>query len=74
MLGLIKRSFNHMDKEMFLILHKSLIRPYLEYGSAIWSIPYKKESTKLENMYTKNNKNSIRDEEQIIHGQPDSDR
>ena len=50
MLGLIKRSFNHMDKEMFLILYKSLIRPHLEYGSVIWSIPYKKESSKLENI------------------------
>ena len=50
MLGLLKRSFNYMDKEMFLILYKSLIRPHLEYGSAIWSIPYKKESTKLENI------------------------
>ena len=31
MLGLIKRSFNYMDKEMFLVLYKSLIRPHLEY-------------------------------------------
>ena len=50
MLGLIKRSFNHMDKDMILILYKSLIRPNLEYGSAIRSTHYKKESTKLENI------------------------
>ena len=33
MLGLIKRSFSFMDKEMFLPLYKALIRPHLEYAT-----------------------------------------
>ena len=41
-LGLIKRSFSYMDKEMFLTLYKSLVRPHLEYGNNIWSVIYKK--------------------------------
>ena len=43
-LGMIKKSFCNMDKEMFRPLYKSIvrIRPHLEYGSSIWSIIYKK--------------------------------
>ena len=32
MLHLIKRSFSYMDKEMFLLLYKVLIRPHHEYA------------------------------------------
>ena len=39
---MIKRSFCNMDKEMFLPLYKSIVRPHLEYGGNIWSIIYKK--------------------------------
>ena len=49
-LGLIKRSFNYIYEPMFLILYKSLIRPQLEYGSNVWSVIYKKEEAKLENV------------------------
>lgn len=38
---MIKRCFCNMDKEMFLPLYKSIVRPHLEYGSNIWSIIYK---------------------------------
>ena len=44
-LGVIHRSFEHMDKEMFLTLYKSLVRPVLEYGSCVWS-PYLKSNIK----------------------------
>ena len=50
MLGLIKRSFSYMDKEMFLTLYKSLVRPHLEYGSTVWSIIHKKEAITLANV------------------------
>ena len=33
-----------MDTEMFLTLFKSIVRPYLEYGSNVWSVIYKKEA------------------------------
>ena len=34
-LGMIKRSFDFMDKDMFLTLFKSIIKPNLEYGSSV---------------------------------------
>ena len=49
-LGLIRRSFTHMDKEMFLALYKSIVRPHLEYGSSIWSTIYKKDKIAIENV------------------------
>ena len=39
LLGIIKKSFEHLDHIMFLRLYKSLIRPMLEYGNIIWG-PY----------------------------------
>ena len=39
-LGLIKRNFIYMDKNTFINLHKSLVRPHLEYANSVWS-PYK---------------------------------
>jgi hypothetical protein len=41
--------FNYNDKEMFLILYKSLVRPHLEYGSVVWSV-IKKEAILIENV------------------------
>ena len=49
-LGLIRRSFTHMDKDMFLALYKSIVRPHLEYGSTIWSTIYKKDKIAIENV------------------------
>ena len=36
MMGLIRRSFIHLDEEMFLKLYKALVRPHLEYANVIW--------------------------------------
>ena len=36
-LGIIFETFEFMDKEMFLKLYKSLVRPDLEYATVIWS-------------------------------------
>ena len=33
MLGLIKRTFSYMDKEIFLNLYITMVRPHMEYGS-----------------------------------------
>ena len=49
-LGLIKRTFSYLDKEIFMKLYKSLVRPHLEYGSNVWSVIYKKEAIALENV------------------------
>ena len=50
-LGLILRTFTYMDKEMFLYLFKSLIRPHLEYATEVWSPVYKKDMIQIENVH-----------------------
>ena len=40
-LGYIRHTFKYLDKENFLMLYKSLVRPHLEYGSTIWSPHFK---------------------------------
>ena len=49
MLGVIKRNFKHLDKESFLHLYKSLVRPHLEYASCAWYTLYKKDAIAIEN-------------------------
>jgi hypothetical protein len=49
-LGMIKRSFTYMDKNMLTTLYKSIVRPHLENGSNIWSVMYKKEAIQIENV------------------------
>ena len=49
-MGMIKRSFTCIDKEMFNCLFKSLVRPHLEYGNVVWSPWYKKDVQVIENV------------------------
>ena len=48
--GLIFRTFTFMDREMFLNLFKSLVRPHLEYATTIWAPIYKKDAIQIENV------------------------
>ena len=47
-LGIIKRSFNYLDNNMFLKLYKALIRPQIEYGNTIWHPHWKKDIEQVE--------------------------
>ena len=49
-LGIIFKSFTYLDKEMFLCLYKSLVRPHFEYATTVWSPMYKKDAVVLENI------------------------
>ena len=40
--GLIRRSFSHLDGEMFVKLFTAFVRPHLEYAQAVWSPHLKK--------------------------------
>lgn len=40
-LGMVRRQFKNMDKECFILLYKTFIRPHLEYAIQVWS-PYKR--------------------------------
>ena len=41
MLGIIRRSFHHLNRHNMLHLYKGLVRPILEYGNTVWC-PYRK--------------------------------
>ena len=43
-LGMIFRTFTYMDKEIFLNLYKSVVRPHLEYAVTVCSPLYKQEA------------------------------
>ena len=47
-LGIIKRTFTHMDSDTFLRLYKTMVRPHLEYGNVIWDPHLKGLSQDLE--------------------------
>ena len=47
-LGAMRRSFTFLDKQMFLILYKSLVRPHLEYANAVWAPHHQKYINLLE--------------------------
>ena len=47
-LGVIKYVLHNIDKEGFLVLFKSIVRPILEYGSSIWYPYLKKHEKKIE--------------------------
>jgi hypothetical protein len=40
MLGIIKRNFCNINKEVFMLLYKGLVRSQLEYANSVWN-PYK---------------------------------
>ena len=40
-LGYIRHTFKHIEKDSLLLLYKSLVRPHLEFASCIWSPRYK---------------------------------
>ncbi|KAI8481821.1 hypothetical protein Bbelb_404260 [Branchiostoma belcheri] len=48
MLGLIKRSFAHLDEQTLPILFKTMVRPHLEYGNVIWGPHSKSGKQQLE--------------------------
>ena len=50
MVGIVKRAFKHMDKEMFMNIYKALIRSHLETGNKIWHPIRKTDSDHLENV------------------------
>ena len=49
LIGLIRRKFTYMDKNIFLTLYKSLIRSNLDYGNLIYYPHTKKNKQILEN-------------------------
>jgi ribonuclease P/MRP protein subunit RPP40 len=46
--GIIRRSFTHLDEKMFTTLFKALVRPHLEYAVAVWNPHLKKDTNSIE--------------------------
>ena len=46
--GLLKRTVGSKNKDIFSILHKSLVRPILEYASPVWSPHLAKDIHEIE--------------------------
>ena len=42
LLGLVKRTFSCMDRNIFLIIYKPIIRPIIDYGDSVWNPSLKK--------------------------------
>ena len=47
-LGCLKHTFKYMNKDIFLMLYKSLVRPHLEYASCVWSPHLKRDKDAIE--------------------------
>jgi hypothetical protein len=50
MLGVVKRTFTNINKEVMIPLFKGMIRPHLEYASCVWSPSMKYLKTSIENV------------------------
>ena len=49
-LGMIKRSFTHINRDIFMLTYKTFIRPSLEYCQSVWSPHLQKDINMLENV------------------------
>ncbi len=49
-MGIIRRTFDYMDKEIFCQLFKALVRPHVEYANQVWAPHLKKHRDAIENV------------------------
>ena len=49
-MGIIRRTFEYMDKDIFCKLFKALVRPHIEYANQIWAPHLKKHIEAIENI------------------------
>ena len=49
-LGMIKRTFTYIDRDIFLLTYKTFVRPILEYCQEIWSPYLTKDVDKIESV------------------------
>ena len=48
MIGILRRTFTYLDKDIFLQQYNALIRPLVEYGNAVWYSQFKPQSAAIE--------------------------
>ena len=67
-MGMIRRTFKFMDRDMFITLYKAFVRPHLEYGNLI-AYPYlKRQSSALEKVQRRATK-SLTDCKDMTYGE-----
>ena len=49
-MGMIRRTFDYLDKTIFLLLYKALVRPHIEYANQVWAPALKKHKLMIENV------------------------
>ena len=49
-MGMIRRNFAFLDRDMFKQLFVAMVRPHLEYGATVWNPHFKKQITLMENV------------------------
>ena len=49
-MGMIRRNFAFLDRDMFKQLFVAMVRPHLEYGATVWNPHFKKQITLIENV------------------------
>jgi len=49
-LGMIRRSFTHLDAQTMKLLFCALVRPHLEYGNVVWHPSLRKDTELLESV------------------------
>ena len=50
MVGIIRRTFKYIDKDIFTRLYKAIVRPHVEYADIVWSPTTKLYQDKLEKL------------------------
>ena len=55
-LAIARKTFDHMDAEIFTNIFKGLVRPHLEYAAPIWSPHFKKHIDLIENVQIRGTK------------------
>ena len=50
LVGMLRRSFVHLDKDIFKLLFISIVRPHLEYGAPVWNPHTQKLINQIENV------------------------
>ena len=49
-LGLIRRSYQFLDKESLRLLFTALVRPHLEFNNVVWSPRFQKDKNLIESV------------------------
>ena len=49
-MGIIRRTYTHLDDSTFLLLYKALVRPHIEYANQIWCPFLRKHIDGIENV------------------------